>query len=81
MANTSIEWTEVTWNPTTGCTKISAGCKNCYAERMTRRLHAMGVNKYKDGFAVRTHSDTLLEPYTWASPRTVFVNSMSSTLR
>ena len=77
MANTSIEWIELTWNPTTGCTKISSGCKNCYAERMTRRLHAMGVEKYKDGFAIRTHPDTLHKPYTWSSPKTVFVNSMS----
>jgi protein gp37 len=54
MSQSSIEWTEMTWNPTTGCNKISAGCKYCYAEVMTRRLQAMGIDKYKDGFAVRT---------------------------
>ncbi|MCC7298924.1 MAG: phage Gp37/Gp68 family protein [Bacteroidia bacterium] len=78
MANSSIEWTEMTWNPTTGCTKVSDGCKFCYAEIMTRRLKAMGQEKYKYGFkVVRTHPDTLLIPYTWTSPKTVFVNSMS----
>lgn len=77
MAESSIEWTEMTWNPTTGCNKISAGCKYCYAEVMTRRLQAMGIEKYKDGFAIRTHEDTLHIPYTWKSPKVVFVNSMS----
>jgi protein gp37 len=77
MAQSSIEWTEMTWNPTTGCTKISAGCKFCYAEVMSRRLHAMGVEKYKDGFKVRTHEDSLQIPYTWKGPKVVFVNSMS----
>lgn len=78
MATSSIEWTEMTWNPTTGCTKISAGCKNCYAEIMTRRLKAMGQEKYADGFeTVRTHSATLLIPYTWKSAKVVFVDSMS----
>lgn len=78
MATSSIEWTEMTWNPTTGCTKISAGCKNCYAEVMTRRLKAMGQEKYADGFdIVRTHPDTLLIPYTWKSAKVVFVDSMS----
>lgn len=78
MAQSSIEWTEMTWNPTTGCTKISAGCKFCYAEIMTRRLKAMGQEKYKDGFKiVRIHPDTLLIPYTWKTPKVVFVNSMS----
>lgn len=78
MANSSIEWTEMTWNPTTGCTKISAGCKYCYAEIMTRRLKAMGQEKYKDGFKiVRTHEETLLIPYTWKHSKVVFVNSMS----
>lgn len=78
MANSSIEWTEMTWNPTTGCTKISAGCKFCYAEIMTRRLKAMGQEKYKDGFKiVRTHPDSLSIPYGWSTPKTVFVNSMS----
>lgn len=77
MAESSIEWTEMTWNPTTGCNKISAGCKYCYAEVMTRRLQAMGIEKYKDGFAIRTHEETLQIPYTWKSPKVVFVNSMS----
>lgn len=77
MAQSSIEWTEITWNPTTGCDKISAGCKFCYAEIMTRRLQAMGVEKYADGFTVRTHEEELLRPYTWKKPRVVFVNSMS----
>lgn len=78
MANSSIEWTEMTWNPTTGCTKLSAGCKFCYAEIMTRRLKAMGQEKYKDGFKiVKTHPETLLIPYTWKAPKVVFVNSMS----
>ena len=77
MAQSSIEWTEMTWNPTTGCSKISAGCKNCYAEVMTRRLQAMGIDKYKDGFAVRTHEDSLFTPYKWKKPKVVFVNSMS----
>jgi protein gp37 len=78
MATSSIEWTEMTWNPTTGCTKISAGCKFCYAEIMTRRLKAMGLEKYKDGFKIiKEHPDTLLIPYKWKSPKIVFVNSMS----
>lgn len=77
MAQSSIEWTEMTWNPTTGCNKISAGCKFCYAEVMTRRLQAMGIEKYKDGFKIRTHEDALLTPYGWKSPKIVFVNSMS----
>lgn len=77
MAQTSIEWTELTWNPTTGCTKISKGCKFCYAEIMSRRLQAMGIEKYKDGFKVRIHPETLRIPYTWKSSKVVFVNSMS----
>ncbi len=77
MAQSSIEWTEMTWNPTTGCDKISAGCKYCYAEVMTRRLMAMGIEKYKDGFKIRTHIDALNIPYTWNKPKVVFVNSMS----
>tara|TARA_R110000850_G_scaffold32285_7_gene88881 strand:- start:5956 stop:6684 length:729 start_codon:yes stop_codon:yes gene_type:complete len=78
MAQTSIEWTELTWNPVTGCTKISAGCKFCYAEVMTKRLKSMGVEKYKDGFKkVRIHEDTLGIPYTWKKSKVVFVNSMS----
>lgn len=77
MAQSSIEWTEMTWNPTTGCTKISAGCKFCYAEVMTKRLMAMGIDKYKDGFEIRTHEDSLMTPYEWRKPKIVFVNSMS----
>ena len=77
MAQSSIEWTEMTWNPTTGCTKLSAGCKFCYAEVMSRRLHAMGIEKYKDGFKVRVHKDALNIPYTWKGSKVVFVNSMS----
>ena len=72
-----IEWTEVTWNPVTGCTKISQGCKFCYAERMSKRLQAMGVQKYRDGFSITTHESTLRAPLTWQQPRFVFVNSMS----
>jgi protein gp37 len=77
MAQSSIEWTEMTWNPITGCTKISAGCKFCYAEIMSKRLQAMGVEKYKDNFEVRTHEDSLRIPYTWKHSKVVFVNSMS----
>lgn len=77
MSKSSIEWTELTWNPVTGCTKVSQGCKFCYAEVMAKRLKAMGVEKYKDGFKVRTHPDTLEEPYKWKKSRVVFVNSMS----
>jgi protein gp37 len=78
MANSSIEWTEMTWNPTTGCTKVSDGCKFCYAEIMTRRLKAMGQDKYQYGFKiVKTHDDTLSIPYTWRTSKVVFVNSMS----
>lgn len=77
MAQSSIEWTEMTWNPTTGCTKISQGCKFCYAEIMSRRLQAMGIEKYKDNFKVRTHPDALKTPYTWKKSKVVFVNSMS----
>lgn len=78
MAQSSIEWTQMTWNPTTGCTKISAGCKFCYAEVMTRRLQAMGIEKYKDGFKkVKVHEDSLKIPYSWKGSKVVFVNSMS----
>lgn len=77
MALSSIEWTEMTWNPTTGCNKLSAGCKFCYAEVMSRRLHAMKVDKYKNGFKLSLHPDSLDVPYTWKKPKKVFVNSMS----
>lgn len=72
-----IEWTETTWNPVTGCTKISHGCKFCYADRMAKRLQAMGVNKYRNGFSVTMHPSTLKDPLKWRKPRLVFVNSMS----
>lgn len=78
MAISRIEWTEMTWNPTVGCSKVSAGCKFCYAEVMTRRLRGMGQVKYKDGFkVVKPHPPSLQLPYTWRSPKLVFVNSMS----
>lgn len=77
MSSSRIEWTEMTWNPTTGCNKISAGCKHCYAEVMAKRLQAMGVEKYKDGFELRMHPDALNIPYTWKLSKVVFVNSMS----
>jgi protein gp37 len=73
----SIEWTEATWNPTTGCTKISPGCKHCYAERMSKRLRLMGQTRYADGFALRMHSDALDAPRHWRKPKRIFVNSMS----
>ncbi|HMO18863.1 MAG TPA: phage Gp37/Gp68 family protein [Oligoflexia bacterium] len=73
----SIEWTEVTWNPVTGCSKVSAGCKFCYAERMAKRLQAMGVEQYKDGFKLKLAPKVLKHPFSWKTPRTVFVNSMS----
>jgi protein gp37 len=74
---TTIEWTQLTWNPTTGCSKITAGCKFCYAEIMSKRLKAMGQQKYQDGFEVRTHPDSLNDPFKWKKPKIVFVNSMS----
>lgn len=83
---TSIEWTEATWNPTTGCNRVSVGCDNCYALTLAKRLKAMGAAKYQNdgdprtsgpGFGVSLHSDSLLIPYGWKQPRTVFVNSMS----
>jgi len=78
MASKSkIEWTETTWNPVTGCTKISLGCKNCYAERMAKRLRAMGQKNYINGFQVTHHEHALLKPLSWKKPQTVFVNSMS----
>lgn len=77
MAQSSIEWTEMTWNPTTGCNKISAGCKYCYAEVMSKRLQSMGIEKYKDAFKIKIHEDSLNIPYTWKSSKVVFVNSMS----
>jgi protein gp37 len=73
----NIEWTEMTWNPVTGCTKISQGCKHCYAERMARRLEAMGTDRYRNGFHVTLHPDLLDIPRRWKQARIVFVNSMS----
>ena len=75
--NSKIEWTEMTWNPVTGCTKVSQGCKHCYAERMARRLHAMGNARYQNGFNVALHEDLIDAPLRWRSPKLVFVNSMS----
>jgi len=77
MAYSSIEWTGKTWNPVTGCTKISRGCTNCYAERMAKRLKAMGVAKYQHGFEIQLHENTLTIPLHWKKPQTIFVNSMS----
>ena len=73
----SIEWTDATWNPVTGCTKVSPGCKHCYAERLAARLQAMGNPRYRNGFAVTLHPDQLTLPLRWAQPRRIFVNSMS----
>jgi protein gp37 len=78
MATTSsIEWTEMTWNPVTGCRKVSQGCKHCYAERMAKRLHAMGTDRYRNGFAPTLHEDLIDLPRRWKKPRVIFVNSMS----
>ena len=73
----SIEWTEATWNPVTGCTKVSPGCKHCYAERFANRLKMMGNPRYKNGFQSTLHPDLLSIPLRWRQPRTIFVNSMS----
>jgi protein gp37 len=84
--STGIQWTEETWNPTTGCDRISDGCTNCYALKMAKRLKGMGQAKYQTdgdprtsgpGFGLTTHEDALDLPYRWRKPRTVFVNSMS----
>lgn len=78
MANKStIEWTESTWNPVTGCDKISPGCKNCYAERMAKRLQRIGVERYKNAFELAMHPDVLEIPLSWKTPKVIFVNSMS----
>src|SRR5258708_7601834 len=78
MANNShIEWTNSTWNPVTGCTKISPGCKHCYAERMSKRLLAMGQPNYANGFALTQHDHMLDRPFSWKQPQRIFVNSMS----
>ena len=77
MAFGKIEWTEKTWNPITGCTKVSAGCKNCYAETLSNRLHAMGVKGYKNKFSLTIHNDRLDMPKKIKKPTLFFVNSMS----
>jgi protein gp37 len=77
MAHTSIEWTNSTWNPVTGCTKISQGCKHCYAERMAKRLEAMGNPNYANGFQVTLQPHMLERPLGWKKPQRIFVNSMS----
>jgi len=75
--NSSIEWTEATWNPTTGCTKISPGCAHCYAERMAIRLQAMGQERYRNAFELTLQEDIISLPLRWKKPRLIFVNSMS----
>lgn len=77
MSQSKIEWTEKTWNPTTGCSKISPGCANCYAETLSNRLKAMGVEKYKNGFELTVHPLEIEKPYRWKKPSMIFVNSMS----
>jgi len=77
MTASKIEWTEYSWNPVTGCTKVSPGCANCYAERFAERLKAMGVKRYARGFEVCLHRDLVTLPLRWRKPRVVFVNSMS----
>jgi len=77
MSKSSIEWTETTWNPVTGCDKVSKGCKFCYAEVMAKRLKAMGNVRYQNGFGLTLHRDKIIEPLKWKKPRIVFVNSMS----
>ena len=77
MSRTSIEWTESSWNPVTGCTKLSPGCKHCYAERMARRLKGMGQPNYANGFKPTVHEQALRLPIEWKKPQTIFVNSMS----
>src|SRR4051794_24020049 len=85
-AGSKIEWTEATWNPTTGCDRVSSGCDHCYALTLAKRLKAMGATKYQNdgdsrtsgpGFGVTVHPEALSIPYTWRNPRLVFVNSMS----
>lgn len=77
MAYSNIEWTEYSWNPVTGCTKISSGCTNCYAERMAKRLKAIGVRRYNAGFDLKIHPDLLAIPLRLKKPHIIFVNSMS----
>ncbi len=75
--NSKIEWCTTSWNPITGCTKISPGCANCYSEVMSRRLQAMGLKKYRNNFELTLHEDDLQLPYKWKKPQMVFINSMS----
>jgi protein gp37 len=77
MGRSPIEWTEETWNPITGCDRVSPGCDHCYAERLSTRLRAMGSSRYANGFELTLHWDKLDEPLRWQRPRLVFVNSMS----
>ena len=77
MKTTKIEWTDKTWNPITGCTKYSQGCANCYAETMSRRLKALGLDKYANGFELALHNDCLEEPMQWKKPHNILVCSMS----
>jgi protein gp37 len=77
VTRSSIEWTDMTWNPVTGCTKLSSGCKNCYAERLAHRLQAMGQPNYRNGFQVTLHPHMLERPLELKSPQVIFVNSMS----
>lgn len=77
MSYSKIEWTDSTWNPLTGCTKVSTGCQNCYAERMSYRLKSMGNPNYKNGFNLSLHEQSLTIPLTWKKPKRIFVNSMS----
>lgn len=72
-----IEWTDASWNPTTGCTKVSEGCRNCYAEKLALRLQRMGTKKYSNGFKLTLHPETLEMPLKWKQPKKIFVNSMS----
>ncbi len=76
-SKSAIEWTEATWNPLTGCVKISPGCKHCYAERMSKRLKAMGQNKYRNEFRLTLHEGALQDPLSWKKPQMIFTNSMS----
>lgn len=76
-SNSPIEWTEATWNPVTGCNKISPGCKNCYAEKLAKRLKLMGQKNYRNGFRLTLQPHMLERPLQWKKPQTIFVNSMS----
>ena len=75
--DSAIEWTDATWNPVTGCTKLSAGCDHCYAERFAERFRGVPGHPYEQGFDLRIHDDRFFKPLTWRRPRKIFVNSMS----